>query len=123
VVPTLYGLRVATVELLSEKSDGYGQVDVLIDGQFQTTVDANAAGIHNQGGQVLFAEPNLSAGQHTLKLVKHGGAYMLLDGLLVERHQSVSRPPGGAFCIRVAPACLSSTTSPLTPRSQMRRPR
>ncbi len=71
------------VTYVSEKSDGYGKVDVFIDGQFQTTVDANAVGTHNQGGQVLFSEPNLIAGQHTLKLVKHGGAYMLVDGLLV----------------------------------------
>ena len=71
------------ISYVSEKSDGYGKVDVFIDSQLQTTVDANAAGVHNQGGQVLFSAPNLTAGQHTLKLVKRGGAYMLVDGLLV----------------------------------------
>lgn len=71
------------IAYISEKSDGYGKVDVFLDGQFQTTVDANAAGVHNLGGQVLFSAPNLTAGQHTLKLVKRGGAYMLLDRLLV----------------------------------------
>jgi hypothetical protein len=42
-------------------------VDVFIDGQLQTTVDANAAGVLNQGGQVLLSESNLCASQHTLK--------------------------------------------------------
>jgi hypothetical protein len=46
-------------------------------------VDAYAAGVHNLGGQVVFSKAGLSAGQHTLQLVKHGGAYMLIDALTV----------------------------------------
>ena len=71
------------ISYVSEKSDGYGLVDVYLDGQFQVTVDANAAGVHNLGNQVLFSKTGLSAGQHTLRLVKKSGVYMLLDALLV----------------------------------------
>jgi hypothetical protein len=71
------------IAYVSEKSDGYGLVDVYVDGQFQQTVDANAAGVHNQGNQVLFTKSGLSAGQHTIKLVKTSGVYMLLDALVV----------------------------------------
>ena len=51
-----YAFTGTGITYVSEKSDGYGQVDVFIDGQLQTTVDANAAGAHNQGGQVLFSD-------------------------------------------------------------------
>jgi hypothetical protein len=71
------------IAYVSEKSDGYGLVDVYLDGGFQATVDANAAGVHNLGNQVLFSKSNLVAGQHTLKLVKRSGVYMLLDALVV----------------------------------------
>ncbi|MBV9922158.1 MAG: hypothetical protein JOY78_15075 [Pseudonocardia sp.] len=72
------------VAYVTEKSSGYGTVDVYLDGVFQQTVDANGP-FHNQGGQVLFSKTGLSAGQHTIKLVKTGGAYMLLDALTVQR--------------------------------------
>jgi hypothetical protein len=71
------------ISYVSEKSDGYGLVDVYLDGQFQQTVDANAAGVHNLGNQVLFSKSGLGAGQHTLTLVKKSGVYMLLDALVV----------------------------------------
>jgi hypothetical protein len=71
------------IAYVSEKSDGYGLVDVYLDGQLQQTVDANAVGVHNLGNQVLFSETGLSAGQHTLKLVKKSGVYMLIDALVV----------------------------------------
>ncbi len=71
------------VAYVSEKSSGYGTVDVYLDGAFQQTVDADGP-FHNQGGQVLFSKGGLSAGQHTIKLVKTGGAYLLLDALTVQ---------------------------------------
>jgi len=77
---TFTGVGIAYV---SEKSDGYGLVDVYLDGQFQQTVDANAAGVHNQGSQTLFSRTGLAAGSHTLELVKKSGVYMLLDALIV----------------------------------------
>ncbi len=72
------------VSYISERSDGYGMVDVYLDGVLQDTVDANVQGVHNQGGQVLYGIGSLRAGQHTLKLVKKSGAYMLLDALTVQ---------------------------------------
>jgi hypothetical protein len=71
------------ISYVSEKSDGYGLVDIYLDGQFQQTVDANAAGVHNLGNQVLFSKSGLGAGPHTLTLVKKSGVYMLLDALVV----------------------------------------
>ena len=71
------------IAYISEKSDGYGLVDVYIDGALQTTVDANAAGVHNQGSQILFSTSGLPVGQHTIKLVKKSGVYMLVDALQV----------------------------------------
>jgi hypothetical protein len=71
------------IDYISEKSDGYGLVDVYLDGTLQTTVDANAAGVHNEGSQILFSASGLPAGQHTLKLVKKSGVYLLLDAVQV----------------------------------------
>jgi hypothetical protein len=77
-----YSFTGTGISYVSEKSDGYGLVDVYLDGQFQATVDANAAGVHNLGNQVLFAKSGLGSGQHTLKLVKRSGVYMLIDALV-----------------------------------------
>ena len=79
-----YTFTGASISYVSEKSDGYGLVDVYVDDQFQQTVDANAAGVHHQGGQVLFSKTGLSAGQHSIKLVKKSGVYMLLDAFVVQ---------------------------------------
>ena len=78
-----YTFTGTSIAYVSEKSDGYGLVDVYLDGQFQATVDANAAGVHNLGNQVLFSKTGLTSGQHTLRLVKKSGVYMLLDALVV----------------------------------------
>jgi hypothetical protein len=72
------------ISYVSEQSDGYGQVDVYLDGVLQDTIDANVPNVHNAGGQVLYGITDLAAGQHTLKLVKKSGAYMLLDALTVQ---------------------------------------
>ena len=72
------------ISYISELSDGYGLVDVYLDGVKQATVDANAYGVHNLGDQVLFQHSWQAVGQHTLKLVKTSGVYMLLDALAVQ---------------------------------------
>ena len=79
-----YSFTGTGVSYISEKSEDEGQVDVYVDGVLQDTVDANVQGVHNQGGQVLYGVGGLQAGQHTLKLVKKSGAYMLLDALTVQ---------------------------------------
>jgi hypothetical protein len=71
------------ISYISEVSDGYGKVDVLLDGIYQTTVDANASGVHNKGGQILYKITGLPRGSHNISLLKRDGAYMLLDGFEV----------------------------------------
>jgi hypothetical protein len=44
----------------------------LVDDLVQAVVDANAAGVHNQGGQPLYTVSGLAAGKHTLTLEKTG---------------------------------------------------
>jgi hypothetical protein len=73
------------VSYISEKSDGYGQVNVYLDGVFKQTANANVPGAHNLGGQVLFTRHGLPVGQHEIKLVKRNGIYMLLDVFIIER--------------------------------------
>jgi hypothetical protein len=84
------------VTYISELSDGYGLVDVYLDGQLVQTVDANAPGsgqpldgvafsaLHNSGGHALFSAAGLTPGQHTIQLVKRSGVYMLVDGFVVQ---------------------------------------
>ena len=68
------------VSYISEKSAGYGQADVYIDGTLKTTVDANSAMAHNMGGQTLYSISGLPSGRHTLKIVsKDDGLYTLID--------------------------------------------
>jgi hypothetical protein len=73
------------VSYISEKSDGYGQVNVYLDGVFKQTANANIPGAHNLGRQVLFTRHGLPVGQHEIKLVKRNGIYMLLDVFIIER--------------------------------------
>jgi hypothetical protein len=72
------------ISYITEKSLDEGTVDVYVDGVYEGSVNAYEAGTHNQGGQVLFSTTNLARGQHTLKLVKTSGQYMLVDALTVQ---------------------------------------
>jgi hypothetical protein len=76
------------ISYISELSNGYGHVDVYIDGVYQQTVNANSSG-NNQGAQQLYSISGLAQGQHTIKLVKKDGVYMLLDAFLVQ-HRGVT---------------------------------
>lgn len=71
------------VSYVTELSDGYGQVDVYLDGTLVQTVDANAPGVNNRGGQALYSVSNLSRTQHVLSLAKRSGVYMLVDGFTI----------------------------------------
>ena len=79
-----YTFKGTGVSYVSERSDGYGTVQVSLDGAVQTVIDANAPGIHNQGNQTLFTVGGLPFGQHTLTLEKTGGVFMLLDDVVVQ---------------------------------------
>jgi hypothetical protein len=72
----------SAVSLVTEKRLDEGPIDVYLDGALQSTVNAYAP-VHNQANQVLYRSATLASGQRTLKLVKHGGSYMLVDALNV----------------------------------------
>lgn len=54
-------------------------MDVYLDNVYQGRVNAYSA--MSQPQQVLYSVSGLSAGQHTLKLVKVDGSYIVLDAL------------------------------------------
>ncbi len=69
------------VQYISETYTDEGNVDVYIDGTYQKTVSAYSTSRKTQ--VVLYSNLNLSAGQHTIKLVKTSGTFMLLDSLKI----------------------------------------
>ncbi|MBA2391201.1 MAG: alpha-L-fucosidase [Ktedonobacteraceae bacterium] len=69
------------IQYISETYTDEGNVDVYIDGTYQKTVSGYSAARKAQ--VVLYSNLNLSAGQHTIKLVKTSGTYMLLDAFKV----------------------------------------
>jgi len=65
------------IRYITETYSDEGNVDVYIDGVFQATVNCNSA--TRQAQFVAYQNTGLSAGTHTIKVVKNGGTYMLLD--------------------------------------------
>lgn len=70
-----------SVKYITEKNSDMGEVEIFIDNISQGIVDANNASRLTQ--QELFVTSNLSAGTHTIKVVKISGQYALLDGFVV----------------------------------------
>jgi len=70
------------IEVLSEKYSDEGNIDVYIDGTLKETVSAYD-GTERLAQQAIVSISGLSAGTHTIKLVKTSGTYMLLDGFTV----------------------------------------
>lgn len=69
------------IEYITEKEAGQGNVDIYLDGVFQTTVNTyNATRLANQ---VVYRATGLTPGSHTLKAVKKSGTFMLLDSLRI----------------------------------------
>ncbi|OAS18716.1 hypothetical protein [Paenibacillus oryzisoli] len=65
------------VSYITEKNTDQGNVDVYIDGVFQTTVNLNASS--RAVRQNVYSKTGLPFGTHTIKLVKTSGTYMLID--------------------------------------------
>jgi uncharacterized protein (DUF58 family) len=65
------------VEYITETYSDEGNVDIYIDGTLQTTVNCNSS--TRQAQVVMYSNIGLSAGSHTIKIVKNGGTYALLD--------------------------------------------
>jgi alpha-galactosidase len=65
------------IDYVTETDPSQGEVDVYIDGEFAETVDAHADSRSAQ--QVLYSVRDLPAGEHTIRLEKQGGRFMLVD--------------------------------------------
>jgi hypothetical protein len=67
------------ISFITEKNSDEGNVDIYIDGVFRQKVDcANSTRVTQQA---VYTASNLTPGQHTLKVVKDDGTWMLLDAL------------------------------------------
>ncbi|MFE9451976.1 hypothetical protein [Streptomyces sp. NPDC006739] len=69
------------IDVLSETNSDEGSFDVYIDGT--KTKSPSAAGSSRLAQQVVASVSGLAKGQHTIKLVKTGGTYVVLDGFTV----------------------------------------
>ena len=69
------------IEYISETNTDIGNADVYIDGVLKKTVSGSSSSRVSQ--VVLYSVQNLTAGQHTIKLVKRSGTYMLLDAFKI----------------------------------------
>ncbi len=67
------------IDVLSEKFSDLGDIDVFVDGVLDRTVSARAEGLR-LAQQVVYSKTGLAPGQHTVKLVKKSGSYLVLDG-------------------------------------------
>lgn len=76
-----YTFTGSAISWIGEMNTDLGNVDVYMDGAFQTTVNCFSATRVAQ--QRLFTATNLPAGPHSIKLVKNGGTYLTLDAFAV----------------------------------------
>ncbi|MFC5406172.1 RICIN domain-containing protein [Cohnella soli] len=67
------------VVYIGEKGPSFGNVDVYVDGVFMQTVNAYAATSTYTYTEYLYSIEGLPLGNHTIKLVKKSGSYMLVD--------------------------------------------
>lgn len=72
------------IEVVAPTNDdpGYGKFDVFIDGGLQGSGEAGIGNSNYAAAQIVYGNKNLSAGQHTIKLVKSGGSYLQLDAFI-----------------------------------------
>ena len=76
-----YAFAGVGITWIGELNTDEGNVDVYLDGNYQTTVNCYSSTRVAQDR--LFTSTNLLPGAHTLKLVKNGGSYMLLDAFAI----------------------------------------
>jgi len=70
------------IDFITEKFSDEGQIDVFIDGVFVRTVDATNSTRLAQ--QVVYSQTWTSAGNHTIRVAKRSGTYMLVDAFRVQ---------------------------------------
>jgi hypothetical protein len=78
----------ASISYITETNADEGTMDVYLDGILQTTV--NGYSPTRQAQQALWSKTGLAAGSHTLKLIKTGGSYLLVDAFAATPASSVS---------------------------------
>jgi autotransporter-associated beta strand protein len=76
-----YTFTAPAISWIGEMNLDMSNVDVYLDGTFQQTVNCFSSTRVTQAR--LFTVTNLPAGPHTLKLLKNGGTYMMLDAFAV----------------------------------------
>ncbi|GHK01244.1 hypothetical protein ACWEWI_07940 [Streptomyces sp. NPDC003753] len=69
------------IDVLSETNSDEGGIDVYVDGAKVQSV--SASGSSRLAQQVVASVSGLAKGRHTIKLVKTGGTYLVLDGFTV----------------------------------------
>ncbi|MFF4358935.1 hypothetical protein [Streptomyces sp. NPDC001604] len=69
------------VSVIGEKNTDQGQVEIFIDGTSKGLVDTNATS--RQAQAVVYSTNGLSAGSHTVQVVKRSGSWATLDGFEV----------------------------------------
>ncbi len=70
------------IDVLGEKHDSQGMVEVFLDGVSQGMVDTSLPGGSARQTQVaIFSKHGLAAGAHTVRVVKRGGTYATIDGV------------------------------------------
>jgi hypothetical protein len=106
-----YAFSGTGIQLLTEKHDSQGEIDIYIDGVFQETVDTYKTG-DRLSQQAVFTATGLPDGPHTLKAVKKSGIFMLLDALKVTKPDLIV-PAEGSFNKKTA--LQRDVTTELTP--------
>lgn len=69
------------IEFIGERSADLGQVEIYIDGASAGTFDCSATSLSRM--QTIFTKTGLTAGKHTIKIVKRTGNYALVDAFKV----------------------------------------
>jgi hypothetical protein len=69
------------VSVIGEKNSDQGQVEIFLDGTSKGLIDTSATTRSAQA--VIYSTSGLSAGSHTIKVVKRSGTYATLDGFNV----------------------------------------
>ena len=70
------------VSFLTERNTDMGEIDVYLDDEFQETVTSYKTG-GRDSQYTLYSNTQLPLGEHTLKLVKKSGQYMVVDAFKV----------------------------------------
>lgn len=84
------------VEYITETYTDESNVDIYIDGAYQTTVNCYSA--TRQAQMVMYSTTTLLSGSHTIKIVKNGGTYTLLDAF------AYTSAPVPDFAVSVSPS-------------------